>query len=257
MNQPSISQPQVSAYLDRIGAERPARPGLAGLRELHRRHLRSVPFENLSIHLGEPITLEPASLVGKLTGSRRGGFCYELNGAFAALLTTLGYRVTMLAARVHGDAGFGPPFDHLTLCVDLGEPWLVDVGFGRHSEFPLRLDERGDQRDPGGVFRIEETPDGDLDVLRNGGPQYRIEQRPRTLPDFEVTCWWQCTSPKSVFTRSAMCTRLTGAGRVTLSDHTLVTTDAAGRHQTELTDQALLDAYREHFGIVLPRLPQR
>ena len=251
-----LSDARVDAYLDRLGARRPARPDRAALRELHQRHLRSVPFENLSIHLGEEIRLDPDALVDKLTRDRRGGFCYELNGAFGALLTALGYPVTLLAARVHGEHGFGPLFDHLALRVDTPEPWLVDVGFGRHTEFPLRLDERGDQRDPGGVFRVEQTPDGDLDVLLEGVPQYRLETRPRTLADFEVACWWQRTSPKSHFTRSLVCSLTTGTGRVTLSDHTLVTTDAAGRHQTELPDEALLDAYRDLFGITLPHPPR-
>lgn len=250
-----LSGAQIDAYLDRLGARRPAGPDRAALHELHQRHLRSVPFENLSVHLGEEIKLDPAALVDKLTRARRGGFCYELNGAFGALLTALGYPVTLLAARVHGEDGYGPLFDHLALRVDAPEPWLVDVGFGRHSEFPLRLDERGDQRDPGGVFRVERTPDGDLDVLRDGEPQYRLETRPRTLADFEIACWWQRTSPKAHFTRSLVCSLLTETGRVTLSDHTLVTTDAEGRRQTELPDEALLDAYRDLFGITLAQPP--
>ena len=66
-----------------------------------------MPFENLSIHLGEPIVLEPAALVDKLVDRRRGGFCYELNGAFAALLSALGYSVTLLAASVATPMGWG------------------------------------------------------------------------------------------------------------------------------------------------------
>ncbi|QMU72780.1 arylamine N-acetyltransferase [Streptacidiphilus sp. P02-A3a] len=250
-----LSEAEVDAYLHRLDARRPAGPDRAALRELHQRHLRHVPFENLSVHLGEEIRLDPSALVDKLTRARRGGFCYELNGAFGALLTTLGYPVTLLAARVHGEHGYGPLFDHLALRVDTPEPWLVDVGFGRHSEFPLRLDERGDQPDPGGVFRVEQTPDGDLDVLRDGVPQYRIETRPRALADFEIACWWQRTSPKSHFTQSLVCSLLTDTGRITLSDHTLVTTGAEGRRQTELPDEALLDAYRDLFGITLAHPP--
>jgi N-hydroxyarylamine O-acetyltransferase len=52
----------------------------------------------------------------------------------------------------------------------------------------------------GEVFRIEETPAGDLDVLRNGAPVYRLEQRPRLLADFEVGAWFNRTSPASPFT---------------------------------------------------------
>src|SRR5918911_550604 len=145
------------AYLARIGAPRPGRADAVALRRLQLRHLRAVPFENLSIHLGEEILLEEQALFDKLVLRRRGGFCYELNGLFAALLDVLGFRVTLLAARVHGADGLGPPFDHLALRVDAPEPWLVDVGFGAFSHRPLRLDLDGDQRDPGRSFPGVET----------------------------------------------------------------------------------------------------
>jgi N-hydroxyarylamine O-acetyltransferase len=250
---------ELDAYLARIGAARPARTDAAALRELQLRHLLAVPFENLSIHLGEPIVLEPAALLDKLVRRRRGGFCYELNGAFADLLSTLGFGVTLLAARVFGQAGPGPPFDHLALRVEVdGDgPWLADVGFGRHSSYPLRLDSREEQADPGGTFRIAETADGDLDVIRDGQPQYRLEPRPRSLADFEPTCWWQQTSPRSHFTRSLVCSLLTGDGRVTLSDRTLIRTVGDRREERTLTgDAEALDAYRTWFGIVLDRLPR-
>jgi N-hydroxyarylamine O-acetyltransferase len=249
---------QADAYLKHIGAERPAVPDAASLRELHLRHQLAVPFENLSIHLGEDIVLTEEALVEKIVGARRGGFCYELNGAFAALLRALGYGVDLLCARVFGKGGrIGPPYDHLALRVRTadGDRWLADVGFGRHSHFPLRYDERGEQPDPGGVFRLAEAEDGDLEVVTDGVPQYRLEQRPRLLGDFEATCWWQRTSPKSLFRTSLVCSRLTEDGRITLTGRTLVLTSAAGREERELDAADVLPSYRDHFGITLPREP--
>jgi N-hydroxyarylamine O-acetyltransferase len=249
---------EVDAYLARIGAARPARADAAALRELQLRHLLAVPFENLSIHLGEPIVLEPGALRDKLLRRRRGGFCYELNGAFSELLAALGFQVTLLAARVFGDGDLGPPFDHLALRVDVAGdgPWLADVGFGRHSSYPLRLDTAAEQADPGGTFRVAVTADGDLDVIRDGQPQYRAEPRPRALGDFGPTCWWQQTSPESHFTRSLVCSLLTERGRVTLSDRTLIHTTGDRREERTLAgDAEVFDAYRSLFGIVLDRLP--
>src|SRR5262245_22638473 len=88
----------VSAYLRRIGVAGPVRPDARMLTRLHRQHLYSVPFESLSIHLGEPIDLDEKALYDKIVRRRRGGFCYELNGLFAALLRQLGYPVTLLSA---------------------------------------------------------------------------------------------------------------------------------------------------------------
>ncbi|MEC4014809.1 arylamine N-acetyltransferase family protein [Streptomyces sp. H27-D2] len=258
-NSPMDSE-QVDAYLRRIDAARPTRPDAAALRELHLRHLSAVPFENLSIHLGEDIELVEKSLLDKIVQGRRGGFCYEVNGAFAALLGALGFEVTLLAARVHGRDGLGIPYDHLALrvetCDDSG-PWLADVGFGDHSHYPLALDSRTEQADPGGTFRIDEAPDGDLDILKDGTPEFRLEQRPRVLSDFTTGSWWHRTSPKSGFTKGLVCTRITPEGRITLTGRKLVTTVAGERSERMLgTDAEVLAAYREHFGISLDRVPE-
>jgi N-hydroxyarylamine O-acetyltransferase len=231
----------VDAYLARIGADRST-----SLRDLHRMHQTAVPFENLSIHLGEPVSLDPGDLSDKIVGRRRGGFCYELNGLFALLLERLGHDVTRLGARVAG----GPPFDHLTLLVD--GVWLVDVGFGAHSTYPLRFDSRAPQDDPGGKFTIVPAADGDVEVHKDGNPEYRVEMRARELADFGPTCWWQATSPASHFTRKTVCTRLDGDGRITISGRTLIETRNGSRTEHELgTDEALLAAYRDRFGIIL------
>ncbi|GAB2843726.1 arylamine N-acetyltransferase [Streptomyces deserti] len=266
---------QVDAYLLRLGAEHPAWPTVDVLRELHLRHLQRVPFENLSIHLGEEIALDEKRLLDKVVGARRGGFCYELNGAFAALLTALGYDVTLLAARVYGDEGrLGIPYDHLALRVRTvdGGDWLADVGFGAHSHFPLAFGERGEQADPGGTFRIVEAgPDAagvrgghdtveaaDLDVIRNGRSEYRLETRPRVLGDFVAGAWWHSTSPVSHFTRSLVCSRVTeDRGRITLSGRRLTVTAADGtREGRQLgTDEEVLAVYRDRFGVELGSVP--
>ncbi len=248
---------EVAAYLARIGAARPERPDAEALLRLQRAHLLAVPFENLSIHLGEPIVLDERALVEKVVERRRGGFCYELNGAFGTLLSALGYEVTLLSARVFDGDRAGPPFDHLALRVDLDEPWLVDVGFGKFSLHPLRLDARDDQHDPGGVFRITENGQhGDVDVMLDGRPEYRLDPRPYELGDFVPTCWWQQTSPLSHFTRSLTCSLTTESGRVTLSGTKLINTVGGERREFVLDGDAdVLDAYRTYFGITLDRVP--
>ncbi|MFC5632560.1 arylamine N-acetyltransferase family protein [Streptomyces bullii] len=270
-----MNSAQADAYLRRLGAEQPAWPTVDALRELHLLHLRAVPFENLSIHLGEEIVLEEERLLDKIVGAGRGGFCYELNGAFGALLAALGYDVTLLAARVYGEQGrLGIPYDHLALRVRTvdGGDWLADVGFGAHSHFPLAFGERGKQTDPGGTFRIVEAgPDvagvrgghdtveaADLDVIRDGRPEYRLETRPRVLGDFRTGAWWHSTSPASHFVRSLVCSRLTeDGGRITLSGRRLTRTAADGtRQERELgSDEEVLAVYRERFGIGLRSVP--
>ncbi len=254
-----LDDDRIEDYLRRIGAERPERADGAALRTLQERHLRSVPFENLSIHLDEEIRLEPKALVAKIVDARRGGFCYELNGAFATLLVALGFDVTLLQARVYdGEGRPGIPYDHLTLRVrDVGGgEWLADVGFGAHSLYPLAFGERGEQVDPDGTFRIQEATAGDLDLLGDGKPQFVIDLRPRALRDFTTGAWYHRTSPDSHFTRSLVCSLRTARGRTTLSGRKLTITEEGDRRTSELaTDAEVLAAYRDHFGMHLDRLP--
>lgn len=252
-----MDQQRVSAYLERIGV--PAeQPGADHLRRLQVAHLRSVPFESLSIHLGEPIVLEEDLLFAKIVGRRRGGFCYELNGLLADLLAGLGYDVSLHAAAVQMGPTLGPPFDHLVLrVVTDGEPWLVDVGFGEFAHEPLRWNERGEQADPSGAYRLDEEASGDLLVSRGGEAVYHVEQRPRRLSDFVPTCWWQQTSPESHFTHASVCSMLTPDGRDTIRDRKLIETRADGRNETEIADDArLLALYDERFGVKLDKLPE-
>jgi N-hydroxyarylamine O-acetyltransferase len=176
------------------------------------------------------------------------------------LLEALGAQVTRAAARVYGqDRGLGPPFDHLALIVALPDgtgPWLVDVGFGSHSSYPLLLGSRAEQADPGGTFVLADAADGDIEVVKDGQPQYRIERRERALADFEPTCWWQQTSPRSHFTKTTICSRLTADGRVSISGRRLIRTEGGSRSEQHLpTDDAMLAAYRDLFGISLDRVP--
>ncbi|OIJ69479.1 arylamine N-acetyltransferase family protein [Streptomyces mangrovisoli] len=269
-----MNSAQADAYLRRLGAARPVRPTSEALRELHLRHLRSVPFENLSVHLGEEVVLDEERLLEKVVGAERGGFCYELNGSFGALLVALGYDVTLLAARVHGAEGrLGIPYDHLALRVRTvdGGDWLADVGFGTHSHFPLAFGERGEQKDPGGVFQVQAAGpdaagarggaagDADLEVLRDGEPAYRLEVRPRVLGDFVAGAWWHSTSPASHFTRSLVCSRITpDGGRITLSGRNLTLTGPDGTREVRevASDEEVLALYRERFGIRLERVPE-
>ncbi len=247
-----------AAYLERIGYRGPVEPTAETLRRLHVAHLRAVPFENLSIHASEPIVLEDAPLFEKVVARRRGGFCYELNGLFAALLSALGFEVEMLSAGVAKPSGeFGPDFDHMALLVKLEERRLADVGFGDSFVEPLRLDERGEQRQGARSYRIAE--DGDRLILfqkEAGGDwvaQYRFGLTPRVYADYAEMCHFQQTSPESHFTRGRVCTRLTHeGGRVTLSGLRLIETDARGRRERELSgEEEYAEALREHFGVVM------
>ncbi len=243
------------AYLARLHYTGSRAPTLTTLRALHAAHLLAVPFENLDIGLGRPILLDEAAFYAKIVERGRGGFCYELNGLFAALLRSLGFQVTLLSALVHTANGFNPEFDHLTLRVALDEPWLADVGFGDSFMRPLRL-APGEQAEPDRhrVYRL--TPEGTDWLLEERVaeqpwvPGYRFNQTPRRLNDFSERCHWLQTAPESHFTHSRVCSRATPTGRLTLRDRRLLVTTGLDRTEHDLPDDdAFNAALHEHFAM--------
>lgn len=251
-----------AAYLDRIAYHDSLEPSARTLTALHRAHLMHVPFENLDIHLGVPIILDLDRLFRKIVLNRRGGFCYELNGLFAALLAELGFRVTLLSARVVGEAiPLGPEFDHMTLMVTCpadgdGVRWLCDVGFGDSFLSPLRLDDRSDQVDDLRAYRLEDEDDylwlWQRDYDGHWNRQYRFTLIPRQMADFAPMCEFQQSSPSSPFTHKRVAARATPTGRVTVRDNRLIVTTRGVKREEPIEHDAHFRALLlEHLGLDL------
>lgn len=248
----------IQPYLDRIAYRGPLTPTAETLRALQVAHLQAVPFENLSIHSGQPIVLDEDALFDKVVGRRRGGFCYELNGLFAALLRKLGFEVELLSAGVaRADGSFGPEFDHLMLAVTLSERWLADVGFGDSFLEPLLLDERGVQVQGDRAYRLDE--EGEHLVLRQRQgvegawqPQYRFTLQPHELPEYAEMCRYHQTAPTSSFTQRRLCSLATPDGRVTLTGLRLINTRGGVREERTLeSEEEYAATLRDLFGVTV------
>jgi N-hydroxyarylamine O-acetyltransferase len=246
----------VTTYLERINYRGSLSPSADTLRELQVAHLLSVPFENLSIHSHEPIVLNDEALFNKIVERRRGGFCYECNGLFAALLRSLGFDVSMLSAEVaKAGGGFSQPFDHMTLLVKLEENWLVDVGFGDSFLEPLKVDTSTEQIQGPQSFRIT-AQDLYLVVQRQyegeWKSEYRFTLQPYNYSDFEEMCQYHQTSPESHFTQKRICSLATSDGRITVSDmRFIVTRNGARDEQTLISSKEYEEILLKEFGIVM------
>jgi len=243
------------AYLDRIGYSGPLEPTLSNLTAIHRAHLLSVPFENLDIPQ-RPIVLDLGRLYDKIVLRRRGGFCYECNGLFAWLLRALGFSLEMLSARVVGNDGrLGPEFDHMLLLVDLGQPYIADVGFGNSFLEPLRLVEDEEQPSAGAEYRFHcSGPRWELQRKENEAwkllHDFTLEQH--QLGQYCEMCLFHQTSPESPFTRGRMCSLATQTGRVTLSDLRLIVTENGRREERQLaSEEEWRRELEQRFGVVL------
>ena len=233
------------AYLARLGLARPPET----LAELQVAHLLAVPFENLDIIAGVPISLDPDAIFDKVVHRRRGGFCYELNGLFARLLEALGYTVTVLSAQVvHDDGRESHEYDHLTLRVDLDEPWLVDVGYGDNSRDPMPLRPDSDFVDAlGRTYRL--SVDGAVwELSDEERAQYRFTLTPRAFAEFEPMCRWQQTE-SPWFTGHRMCTIATPDGRRTLLDDRLIEHSGGERTERPVGEAEVPELLSSLFGI--------
>ncbi|HEV3004877.1 MAG TPA: arylamine N-acetyltransferase, partial [Pirellulales bacterium] len=150
----------LEAYLDRIGFQGAVAPTLDALDALHYAHATSIPFENLDIQLGRPIKIDLESIQAKLVLRGRGGYCFEQNTLFAAVLELFGFRVTSLAARVRKGATRVLPRTHMLLEVHVeGSSWLADVGFGTGGPLlPIAMSPGRVSRQFAWSFRVVEEP---------------------------------------------------------------------------------------------------
>ncbi|MDB6082378.1 MAG: nhoA [Gammaproteobacteria bacterium] len=237
------------AYLGRLGVVALPAPDLATLTDLMVRHMQTVPFENLDVMAGTPRALSTDAALQKVAVHARGGFCYELNEAFRALLEELGFTVRRIEARVWQAKAqrFGAPFDHLALVVSLLEgEFLVDVGYGDSNRVPMRLPQ--DQaRDVSGEYSLAAVREGYLCLSSKSQPLYEMTLDEQPLQAFAPMCRYHQNSPESVFSTGLICTRATGTGRITLSRDRLIIVD--GERRTETLTTNVSAALNEHFGI--------
>lgn len=262
LTRPMIAQAiDLDAYFRRIHHDGPRTPTLATLQSLQERHPQAIPFENVDVLLDQPIRLDLASLQQKLVHDGRGGYCFEQNALFAAVLRQLGFRVTTLSGRVRWNvsADAVPPRTHMVLRVDLDEgPYLADVGFGGLVlTRPLSLRVEGEQATPHEPHRI--VVDGPRRLLQAKLDQtwkdvYELTLEEQFAIDYEVANWFTSTSPQSRFRQNLLVTRAGAPGqRYMLFNAELVSREHGRVERRPIeTPEALLEALDQVFGLRFP-----
>lgn len=250
--QPPLPPAARDRYLARIGYVGALSPDIEVLRALHRAHLLAIPYENLDIHLGRTLTLDPHAIFEKLVVDRRGGWCYEMNGLFGRVLESLGFEVRYLSGAVgrvtRGESAEG---NHLVLLVTLDRPWIVDVGFGDGFLEPLPL-EQGDYRQGFLDFRVMQVDERWVVYSHeySGADSFDFTLEPRVLADFSHQSHELQTSPASGFVQTTVCQRFVEDGIVTLRGAVLrhVTVHGVTARTIERADE-YVDLLRDEFGL--------
>jgi arylamine N-acetyltransferase len=199
---------KVDAYLNRIAYDGPMRPDLAMLTALHRAHLKAIPYENLDVQFGRPVTTEIAPIFDKIVNHRRGGWCYEMNGLFGWALAELGFNVTRSAGAVMrerlGCAAIG---NHLVLKVEFEEgTFLADVGFGDGPLDPIFVIS-GPFVSHGFEFALSKHENGWWRMHNHkagGAASFDFNMEPADEARLSERCFWLQSSPESGFVQNAV-----------------------------------------------------
>jgi len=250
-------------YLDRLGvAGGSIRSDLDGLTLLQHAHLASVPFENLDIVFAAGVPHDRGAALRKIIDARRGGWCFELNGAFGALLETLGFSVSLLGAAVLLD-GPSTILEHLALEVSGGvgrlEPHFVDVGFGDGTVRPLALNQAGPRDGGNATFEFFASPQGTtLSEHVDGIPaaRLRFKRVAHHFDDFAPVAASMQVDPTKHWSSKPFATRLVdvdSTDRVTLTADRLEVAHADGSQTDELIERSAWDAtLGDWFGMDRP-----
>lgn len=249
------------AYADRLGYVGALEPSLETLRALHRLHPAAIPFENLTTLLGESPPLDVPSLEQKMVCDGRGGYCFEHNRLFGAVLEALGFEVAGLAARVMWERAPGTvmPRTHMLLVVEVeGEPHIADVGFGNLTlTAPLRLRLELEQETPHESYRLREEQGGFVLEARLDAEWralYWFDRSPYFDIDFEVLNHFVATYPGSPFRSMLYCARALPEKRLALRNGRFTIRRRGADPETRWleTPAALCQTLQEEFGIALP-----
>ncbi len=246
-------------YLLRIGFDGDPAADLPTLQGVLRSHALSVPFENLDVQWGRPVTTSIEDAFVKIVGDRRGGWCYEQNGLFGWALSEMGFEVTRLAAAVmRQERGEVATANHLCLSVRIpGSPtaYLADVGFGGSLVEPIELEE-GDHAQPpyrlglqqleGGFWRFwEDHGEGpfSFDFQAEAGDERALQGKCELLQ----------TDPSSQFVQNCVVQRRLPDRHRSLRGRVL-TTLAAGGEESRVLDSAeeFVTVLATEFGLDLP-----
>ncbi|XP_028595969.2 arylamine N-acetyltransferase, pineal gland isozyme NAT-10-like [Podarcis muralis] len=273
----------IEEYFTRISYKgSPEKLDFGTLAAIFQHHIRAVPFENLSIHCGETITLDLDHVYNKIVKEKRGGWCMENNQLLSWVLKKLGYNTTILGAYVYNPQQntYATQMTHLIIKVVIDErAYIVDAGFGVSYQMwqPLELVSGKDQPQMPGIFRFTEDngiwyyekirrkqyipsqtfANSDLLEKRERRSIYLFSLEPRTVEDFRFQCSYLQTSPDSVFTKKSICSLQTNDGFRALIGWTLVETKFNHTEGTDLvkhttlSDDEVEKTLREKFGITL------
>jgi N-hydroxyarylamine O-acetyltransferase len=244
---------KLADYLTRIDYQGSITPDLDCLKAIHQQHLLNIPYENLDVQLRSPLDLDIERIFEKIVHRRRGGWCYEMNGILDWALREIGFDVMRMtggvARKAEGDETLG---NHLVLKVEIGEPYVVDVGLGNGLVEPIPLRE-GRFEQGHREFRLEPLGE-DLWRFHNFAGAIPSDFDFIFAPADESLLAKSCDSlqsdPDSMFRQNLICQRLQPDGVHLLLGRVLIFLTEQGSEKTILSSgDELAESLSGVFGL--------
>ncbi len=246
------------AYLNRIGLnENDIELSYEFLSLLQYAHVTSVPYENLDIIDGIPLSLEVDDIFDKVVTSGRGGYCFELNSLFSALLCELGFHTRSFFARFLRGESTLPIRRHRLIGAECeGKLYICDVGMGQGApRHPLLLCEGVVQEQFGESYKFErdDLHGWILYDLHEG--EWRkfcsFTEELQTDADFVPTSFYCEKHPASPFNKTAMVAIKTPDGRKAINDRDfkIFCGNQLVYIEEGITDERFCEILKSEFGI--------
>jgi N-hydroxyarylamine O-acetyltransferase len=251
-------------YLQRLGYDSPPPPTLQTLQALQLRHVCTFAFESLSTLLHLPVPIDLPSVEEKVLVDGRGGYCYELNQMFLALLQELGFDARGITGRVV----MGGPVDahtarthRLSLVTLDGVRYITDVGFGGMvPSSPLLLDTQAVQPTAHEPYRLTFDGQGNYTLWAQVAQEWRglyvFDLQVQADIDYEIGNWYVSTHPASPFVGQLKVALLAPGKRYTLNNASYAVhyLDRPSDKRVIESADALLELLSATFGIRVPDL---
>ena len=248
-------------YLKRIGMSENLKfsHSVEFLNQLQLAHVTRVPYENLDIIKGVPLNLDPEHLFDKIVIRNRGGYCFDVNGLFGALLTELGFRVTHLAARFLRNESTIPLRRHRVLLVECDEgEYICDVGIGSAApRYPLKLQEGIEQHQFGETYKLQREDFLGWVIYEKHGEEWRrfysFTLEPQIDVDFITPSFYCEKHPDSIFNKDVMVAIKTETGRKTLNgrEYKVFSGEDITEIREKLSDEGIKEVLEKEFFIKL------
>ena len=216
----------------------------------------TVPYENLDIIRGVPLSLDYNDLYEKIVTNHRGGYCFEINGFLGEVYRSLGYTVTEYMARyLRGETEI-PMRRHRVLgvtCAD-GSTYICDAGIGQSAfRVPLKMEEGAVSEQYGETYRVtkDDFYGWVISDFHKGAWRafYGFTEEPQLNIDYVMPSFWCEHAPESPFTSAEMFSVKTPTGRITLDSNIFHIFDGDTVTEKYLSEEEVKEAYTKYFGL--------